>query len=447
MANYSLSQKKRFPSLNQFLFKSIDNASLIVFRIVFGLLILWHCIKAITSGFILKNLIAPKFTFSHIGMEWLQPLSGNGMYYYYAVMALCGILISIGLFYRYSLALFTILWAGVYFMQKTAYNNHYYLLLLLCIILLFLPANKNYSVDAKINPKIKTNFMPAWCSWVMVFQVAIVYFFAALAKFYPGWLNGDFTGILFNKSSNEFLGHIYRQKWFHYFIAYSGLLYDLLIVPLLLWKRTRWLAFAASLIFHLSNNFHLSIGIFPFLALSFSLFFFLPEDIRKLFLRNTAVDLETVNPEKNKKILIYFFIPFFIIQLALPVRHYFIKGDVLWTEEGHRLSWRMMLRNKTGNIKFIVQNNDTGKKSTFKLKKLLTKRQIKVMSVRPDMIWQTSQKIKEYYQKKGKNVSIFIDSKVSLNKKKPKVFIDPKVDFAKAKWNYFEHNDWILLYE
>lgn len=447
MANYSLSQKKRFPSLNQFLFKSIDNASLIVFRIVFGLLILWHCIKAITSGFILKNLIAPKFTFSHIGMEWLQPLSGNGMYYYYAVMALCGILISIGLFYRYSLALFTILWAGVYFMQKTAYNNHYYLLLLLCIILLFLPANKNYSVDAKINPKIKTNFMPAWCSWVMVFQVAIVYFFAAVAKFYPGWLNGDFTGILFNKSSNEFLGDIYRQKWFHYFIAYSGLLYDLLIVPLLLWKRTRWLAFAASLIFHLSNNFHLSIGIFPFLALSFSLFFFPPEDIRKLFLRNTAVTLETVNPQKNKKILIYFFIPFFIIQLALPVRHYFIKGDVLWTEEGHRLSWRMMLRNKTGNIKFIVQNNDTGKKSTFKLKKLLTKRQIKVMSVRPDMIWQTSQKIKEYYQKKGKDVSIFIDSKVSLNKKKPKVFIDPKVDFAKAKWNYFEHNDWILLYE
>jgi len=413
---------------------------------IFGFLILWHCTKAITSGFILKNLIAPKFTFSHIGMDWLQPLPGNGMYYYYTVMAVCGILISIGLFYRYSLALFTILWAGVYFMQKTIYNNHYYLLLLLCIILLFLPANKSHSVDAKINPEIKTHFMPAWCLWVMIFQIGIVYFFAAVAKFYPGWLNGDFTAILFQKSNPEFLGGIYRQKWFHYFIAYSGLLYDLLIVPMLLWKRTRWLAFAASVLFHLFNNFHLNIGIFPFLALSFSLFFFPPQTIRKLFLRDTLSSADPLIPNANKKILVYFFIPFFIIQLVLPVRHYFIKGDVLWTEEGHRLSWRMMLRNKTGTIKFTIHDNISGKNSTFKLKKLLTKKQIKVMSVRPDMIWQTAQKIKEYYQKKGKDVSIFIDSKVSINKNPAKVLIDPKTDFSKAEWNYFSHNDWILPY-
>lgn len=26
-------------------------------------------------------------------------------------------------------------------------------------------------------------------------------------------------------------------------------------------------------------------------------------------------------------------------------------------------------------------------------------------------------------------------------------FIDPTVDFAEAKWNYFVHNDFIILYE
>ncbi|WP_316930169.1 HTTM domain-containing protein [Leeuwenhoekiella sp. MAR_2009_132] len=36
------------------------------------------------------------------------------------------------------------------------------------------------------------------------------------------------------------------------------------------------------------------------------------------------------------------------MQLELPLRHWIIKDDVLWTEEGHRLSWRMMLRSKGG---------------------------------------------------------------------------------------------------
>jgi len=446
MANFVFHQHSFLSSLNRFLFKPVDNAPLIVFRIIFGILIAWHCVKAVTTGFILKNLVTPKFTFSHIGMEWLQPLPGNGMYFYYALMGICGVMIGIGLFYRFSMLLFTILWAGVYFMQKTVYNNHYYLLLLLGIMLLLMPANKSHAVDSVLKPKIRSDYMPAWCSWMMIFQVGIVYFFAAVAKFYPDWLNGNFTAILFEKSSRTSMFGIFHQKWMHYFIAYSGLLFDLLVVPMLLWKRTRWFAFAAAVFFHVFNNFHLNIGIFPFLALSFCLFFFPPESIRKLFLRNVAVRHEERVPS-NKKFFAYFFIAFFLIQLVLPIRHYFIKGDVMWTEEGHRLSWRMMLRQKTGEIYFLVRDHATSEECWFDLRDLLTKKQIKIMATKPDMIWQTAQKIKELYQKQGKEVSIFIDSKVSLNNRPKKVFIDPKTDFATAKWNYFSHNDWILLYE
>ncbi|MBN9284740.1 MULTISPECIES: HTTM domain-containing protein [unclassified Flavobacterium] len=440
--------ENRFQKCRSALFTPIDNSQLILFRIVFGILISWHCIQCIMNEWVRRNFILPTYTFSHIGMEWLQPLPGEGMHYYFYFMALLGVFISIGLFYRWSLGLFTLLWAGAYFMQKTAYNNHHYLLLLVCIIMLFLPANASHSVDARRNPDIRSNTVPSWCIWVMILQIAIVYFFATVAKLYSGWLDGSFTKGMLHKNAIPLLENLYNQQWFYLFIAYAGILFDLLIVPALLWHKTRKYAFMASLFFHLFNKLHLGIGIFPFMALSFSIFFFPPETIRKLFFRNrTAVEKTPLKPDYGRKMVLYFFIPFFIFQVLCPLRHWVIKGDVLWTEEGHRLSWRMMLRNRSGYTKFLVVNNETGRQHYFKLKKLLTKKQIRGMQTKPDMIWQTAQKIKEHYQLKGKKVSIYIDSKVAINKKQLRRLIDPNVDFAKAEWNYFSHNEWILLYD
>ena len=69
--------------MNKFLFKQIDNSSLIIFRIIFGLLIFLESVGAIFTGWIKRTLIDPEFTFTVIGFEWLQPLPGNGMYFYY----------------------------------------------------------------------------------------------------------------------------------------------------------------------------------------------------------------------------------------------------------------------------------------------------------------------------------------------------------------------------
>src|SRR5690606_27274906 len=151
------------------------------------------------------------------------------------------------------------------------------------------------------------------------------YFFATLAKFYPDWLDGTFTGILFTNLSNfPVLGSMFTEKWFHVFIAYAGIFFDGLIIPALLWKRTRNIAFISSLLFHLFNSVTLQIGIFPYFALSFIVFFYKPETIRRIFFKNKP----TLQPEDLSyhysitKSLTYFFIPFFIIQLILPIRHY-----------------------------------------------------------------------------------------------------------------------------
>ena len=72
--------------LNNVLFKHIDNSALIVFRICFGLLCFLESVGAIFTGWVKRTLVDPNFTFNFIGFEFLQPLPGNGMYYYYAIM-------------------------------------------------------------------------------------------------------------------------------------------------------------------------------------------------------------------------------------------------------------------------------------------------------------------------------------------------------------------------
>ena len=154
--------------MKQSFFKNIDNAPLIIFRIFFGFLIACESFGAIATGWVKKVLIAPQFTFSFIGLEWLQPLPGYGMYFYFVLMGILGILIMLG--YRYKLAIisYTILWAGVYFMQKTSYNNHYYLVLLISFYMIFLPANRYAALDVKQERVQEERSMPYWISLLFI---------------------------------------------------------------------------------------------------------------------------------------------------------------------------------------------------------------------------------------------------------------------------------------
>ena len=427
------------------LFKAIDNSPLVVFRIFFGFLVACESFGAILTGWVKRILIDPEVTFSFIGFEWLKPLPGFGMYFYFIAMGVFGLAIMLGYRYRIAIISYTILWAGVYFMQKTAYNNHYYLLLLISFLLIFLPANSYASLDVRQNRIKEENTMPYWISLLFIIQVAIVYVFASIAKFYPDWLDGTFTRNLLADSTNVItLKKLFLQKWFYLFIAYMGIIFDLLIVPLLLFKKTRMLALLASLTFHLFNAIFLEIGIFPFFALTFALFFYEPETIRSVFLIRKS-SIETDNGHSNyygKKIVYFLIIPYLIIQLLLPLRHHFIEGDVLWTEEGHRLSWRMMLRERNGFIHIRIKDLKTGEESLYDYRKNLTDKQIQNLATKPDFIWQYCQYIKKEF--KGKEIAIFIDCKNSINRKEYKTLIDPKFDMAKAKWNYFRHNEWLL---
>ncbi len=436
--------------INRWLFVQIDNSALIIFRVFFGFLIAAESFGAILTGWVKRTLVEPKFTFNFIGFDFLQPLPGPGMYFYFALMGIFGVLVMIGYKYRWSMIGYTILWAGVYYMQKSSYNNHYYLLLLLCIMMSVLPAGNYFSIDVKQNPMVKKIAMPRWCILVIIAQLWIVYTYASIAKIYPDWL--DFTvakNLMMSRANYPIIGTTLQQHWVHVCITYFGILFDLLIIPLLLWRKTRVAAFCISIFFHLFNSIIFQIGIFPYLSLAFSVFFFSKERIHHIFMQKKEFYTanEIIVPD-YKKVLLSAFVIWFVIQLTLPIRHWCIPGDVLWTEEGHKLSWRMMLRGKSGHTNFyIVDTDDTSRKRQLVNKnEYLSKKQIRMVSAKPDGMWQFAQYLKAEYAAQGKNIAVFVDSKVSVNGKKYKKLIDSEVDLASVTWNYFTTNPWVIKY-
>jgi len=432
--------------LNQWLFKRVDNSALIIFRIIFGVLITLEAWGAIFTGWIKRTLIDPQVTFNFIGLDFLQPLPGNGMYFYYAIMGLFGVFVALGYKYKFSIASYTLMWSGVYFMQKSSYNNHYYLLILICIFMLLIPAHRYFSVDAKQNPSIKKTSMPNWVNFFIILQLWIVYTFASVAKFYPDWLDGTVPHLLMQSKQHYWLiGDFLQKDWVPMVITYFGLVFDLIIIPCLLWKPTRKPIFIAAIFFHLFNSFVFQIGIFPYLSLAFCLFFFPVETIQKRFLpKKKLYTKEEISIPNYQPVLLGFFVLWFVVQISLPLRHWFIQDNVLWTEEGHRLSWRMMLRSKSGNSTFTVVNHTTGKRIVIPKRNYLSKKQMRSISTKPDVIWQFCQRIKKEYQEKGEDISIYVNARVSVNRRPHESLIDTKVDMAKAEWNYFFHNDWIL---
>ena len=198
----------------------------------------------------------------------------------------------------------------------------------------------------------------------------------------------------------------------HKSITVFGIFFDLLVVPALLWKPARKLFFLLSIFFHLFNSLVFRIGIFPYLSLAFCVFFFEPNTIRKVFIRKASP--KPKSPSKislANTIFITVLSLYFLIQLILPIRHHFIEGDVLWTEEGHRLSWRMMLRSRAGNAQFKVVNKTTGKESYVKLNDYLSRKQLHRIGAYPDFIWQFAQRLNAEYAAKGEEIAVFAEVK------------------------------------
>lgn len=134
--------------------------------------------------------------------------------------------------------------------------------------------------------------------------------------------------------------------------------------------------------------------------------------------------------------------------LLYPLRHHLIAGDVAWTEEGHRYSWRMMLRSKNGTGSFRVVDKESGTTQKVYPHNELTKRQARKLYTHPDMILQYAHYLADNCEKEtsGK-CEVYADISVRLNNGKYHTYIDPEIDLSNIQWTWLNRKIWVLSEE
>lgn len=436
----------------------VSNAALAVFRILFGLLMVLESFGAIATGWVQRTYVEPRLTFPILTSDWPRALPGQGMLAWFAVMGCAALGVLLGWRYRLSSSALALLWTGAYLTQKTSYNNHYYFAVLVCWAMVFVPANRRAALDVR-RTGLRAETCAAWIPRAFKLQLGVVFSFAALAKFYPGWIGGDYLAVnLGSKGDRWPLGYLVLQRWFQRFLAFAGIAFDALVVPALWWRRTRTLAFCGLIAFNLFNSIVFRIGIFPYLVLALSVFFFEAHTIERVFrwipgLGSTSAGEPTaaaLEPEvEGPRTPLWtraLLVAYFAVQIALPLRHHLIPGDVNWTDEGHRMSWRMMLRSKSGNLFLVARDPESGRTWSINQQEWLNAKQQRRVATRPDMLYQFVQHLKAHYAEQGiPEVRIHaLGSSVSLNGADPAPLYDPDVDLARVRYDPFRHNAWIL---
>jgi hypothetical protein len=315
-----------------------------------------------------------------------------------------------------------------------------------------MPANRAVSVDAWLKPKLQSNSTPAWTLWLLRTQIGVVYFFAGLTKLSsPDWLRGEpMRGWIAARSEFAVLGRFTHEEWVVYLTSYGGLALDLLIVPLLLWRRTRVAAFCLAVFFHLSNGWLFEIDIFPWLGIAATSLFFSPSWPRRvisLFRRSKEFPrLENGTPLSGpKQMVILGLVTIYIsIQLVMPVRHHLTRGGIEWTYLQPCFSWQMMLRRYTTFANFYITDPNNGRTWRVSPRQHLTLGQTKRMGWRPDMVVQFAHYLASTKLPAGP-APLKVETRffVSVHGRKPQLFIDPTVNLA-AEPRIWGRPRWLL---
>lgn len=465
MNQISLAESVSSEQIRKIFFKPVDSAFLVFFRITFGAIMLWEVFRYFTNGWIYRYYIEPEIYFSYYGFSWIKPLPGDLMYLLFFALGISCAGIITGIYYRLSAIFFFLGFSYVFLIDQTQYLNHFYLIILLSFLLIFLPAGRSFSIDVWRKPEKKRETAAIWNLYLLRFQIGIVYLFGGVAKINADWLQGEPMRMWLAKRTDfPLFGQYFTEDSVVCLFALGGLYFDLLIVPLILWKRTRIIALALAVCFHLLNFKLFNIGIFPWMMIGATLIFFPPEFFRKILnlIGETAARLgfaapkntfefsglpETFykTPPKNaRSATLALLAVYAAFQIGFPLRHFVYPNNVNWTEEGHKFSWHMKLRDKKGKAVFQVSSPASGEKWKVYPSRHLNSRQIQKMATHPEMILQYSHFLAKEKSREGyQDIEVRAHTMVSLNGRQPQPLVDPSVNLA-AQQPTLAAADWIL---
>jgi vitamin K-dependent gamma-carboxylase len=401
--------------------------ALVAFRVALGVLVSVSALRFLAYGWIDELFVKPTFFFTYWGFGWVRPLPGPWMHALFVGIALLGACFAAGIFYRAVAVTLFLAFAYVQLIDVTNWLNHYYLVSLLLLLSATMPLGR-----ARISGSL-----PAWCTYLLRFQVGVVYVYAGLAKATSDWLlHAQPLNIwLSARTGMPVLGAIFDQRWAAYAFSWAGFLFDTFIVAFLLWKRTRAYAYVVVIGFHLMTWLLFPIGMFPFIMIASALVFLDPAWPQRLLRR--APQVLVAAPASSRRVhgaFIFAMAAFCLVQVLAPLRHHLYGGNVLWHEQGMRFSWKVMVREKNGSITYVVESARAGRTWYVEPHRYLTDRQEKELSTQPDLVLQLAHRVRDDFRAQGHDdVTVRVEAMVSLNGRGFAPLVDPTVDLARVE--------------
>lgn len=432
----------------KYLNESVDGKSVAFIRIAFAAVMIYWLAEHIVYDKISYNYYQPSYLFPYFGWDWFGRWPGRGLHWHFVITLLAAAGMLVGAFYRFSSVVFAACFVYIFLLDKTTYQNHYYFVSLMAVLLAVCPVHRCWSYGGLRLGLPQT--VPRWVVWLLRFQIGIVYFYGGVAKMNIDWLSGfPMQHVLAGKQDHFLIGSFCQEVWFVHVFCWAGMLFDLLIAPMLLFPKTRRLGYLLALAFHLTNATLFKIGIFPWLMIFVTTIFFAPDwpDRVLVFFKQKESTPPEVKPAKVaspqrasgwRRVLLYSFLCVFVLlQVLLPLRHFAWAENTSWTERNHHFSWHMKLRGKRTLFRYYVIDKASGRGRYFSMKGHLKLHQLKRLSVDPYMIRDFARFIKSYHEFKGmhdgsviQDVAVRAFVMCSLNGRTPQLMIDPNVDLA-----------------
>ena len=437
--------------LQDYIQRQTKAASLAVFRVLFGFVMAISIIRFWYNGWIEKLYLLPDFHFHYNGFEFID-VPGNFTYVIFIICFLSSLFVAIGLKYRIAIVLFFLSFTYIELLDKTTYLNHYYFVSVVSFLLILLPMHVNYSWDAYKNASLRSEYIPQWTVDVLKLMLALVYIYAGLAKLNSDWLLRAMPLAIWlpTKMDVPLLGALMHEKWMHYLFSWGGAIYDLSIVFLLYWNRTRLFAFGLVIIFHILTRVLFPIGMFPYIMIALTMIFFsgaFHEKLMQYFLSITPASDDCFQNGRSythsqmSSVSVLVISVFMMFQILFPLRSLFLSDNVYWTERGYRFSWRVMLMEKTGYANFKIVNGKSQKQFYVRNEDFLTSLQQKQMATQPDMILEYGQYLGQHFASQGhENVEVYVESYAALNGRISQAYIADDVNLMNIDYGELCNN-------
>ena len=131
-----------------------------------------------------------------------------------------------------------------------------------------------------------------------------------------------------------------------------------------------------------------------------------------------------------------------VLQVLVPLRHHLYGGNVLWHEQGMRMAWKVMVREKNGSVTYLVTSKKARRTWYVEPREYLTDRQSRELQGQPDLVLQLAHHVAKDFRARGHDdVEIRAEAIVSLNGRSAAPMIDSSVDLSlvedglgKAHW-------------